>query len=75
MLTVFQNRRWDGDFLTVRRLVAEGALGARPVRVALRALAAGRPGLARAGDPAEAGGLLYDLGSHLIDQAILLFGP
>jgi predicted dehydrogenase len=28
LLTVFQNRRWDGDFLTVRRLVGEGALGA-----------------------------------------------
>jgi predicted dehydrogenase len=77
MLTVFQNRRWDGDFLTVRRLVGEGRLGNvsrfesrferwRPVL---------KPGWRQQPDPAAAGGLLYDLGSHLIDQALLLFGP
>ena len=77
MLTVFQNRRWDGDFLTVRRLVEEGRLGNvsrfesrferwRPVL---------KPGWRQQPDPAAAGGLLYDLGSHLIDQALLLFGP
>ena len=76
-LTVFQNRRWDSDFLTVRRLVAEGVLGTvlrldsrfdrwRPVP---------KGGWRERGDPAEAGGLLYDLGSHLIDQALLLLGP
>lgn len=78
VLTVFHNRRWDGDLLTVRRLLAQGELGAvsrfesrferwQPVPRAeswrMRA------------DPAEAGGLLFDLGSHLVDQAILLFGP
>jgi predicted dehydrogenase len=77
MLSVFQNRRWDGDFLTLRRLIAEGALGTvhrfesrferwRPVP---------KTGWREKGDPAEAGGILYDLGSHLIDQAIQLFGP
>jgi predicted dehydrogenase len=77
LLSVFQNRRWDGDFLTVRRLIAEGALGDvhrfesrferwRPVP---------KRGWRAHGDPAEAGGLLYDLGSHLIDQALVLFGP
>ena len=78
LLTVFQNRRWDGDFLTLRRLLAEGALGdVLPLRVPLRALAPGAEGrLARARRrPAEAGGLLYDLGSHLVDQALVLFGP
>lgn len=76
LLSVFQNRRWDGDFLTVRRLIAEGALGDvhrfesrferwRPVP---------KQGWREHGDAAEAGGLLYDLGSHLIDQALVLFG-
>ncbi|MEO7501978.1 MAG: Gfo/Idh/MocA family oxidoreductase [Gemmatimonadaceae bacterium] len=77
MLTVFQNRRWDGDFLTVRRLLAEGALG-RPLRFESR-FERWRPvpkgGWREEGAPEEAGGLLYDLGSHLIDQALVLFGP
>ncbi len=77
MLTVFQNRRWDGDFLTVRNLIDGDLLGPitrfesrferyRPIphQYAWRESAA----------PEEAGGLLYDLGSHLIDQAIQLFG-
>lgn len=78
MLTVFQNRRWDGDFLTVRRLLAEGAVGV-PVRFESRfdrwrPVVAGDRWRERAGAE-EAGGLLADLGSHLIDQAIVLFGP
>lgn len=77
MLTTFQNRRWDGDFLTVRKLLAEGSLGEvyrfesrfewlnpRP-RPAWKSGTAGRDG----------GGVAYDLGSHLIDQAVQLFGP
>jgi scyllo-inositol 2-dehydrogenase (NADP+) len=77
LLTVFQNRRWDGDFLTVRRLLAEGALG-RIVRFESR-FDRWRPAVRadawrERGDPADAGGLLFDLGSHLIDQAVLLFG-
>jgi predicted dehydrogenase len=78
LLSVFQNRRWDGDFLTVRRLVDSGTLGEvlrfesrferwRPQRP----LQAWREWA----DPADAGGLLFDLGSHLIDQAVVLFGP
>jgi predicted dehydrogenase len=77
MLTVFQNRRWDGDFLTLRRLVGEGALG-DVLRFESR-FERWRPtpkgGWREHGDPGEAGGLLYDLGSHLIDQALHLFGP
>jgi len=78
LLSVFHNRRWDGDFLTVRRLVGDGALGDvlrfesryerwRPER----RVGAWRE---RAG-PSDAGGLLFDLGSHLIDQAVVLLGP
>jgi predicted dehydrogenase len=77
MLTVFQNRRWDGDYLTLRRLLGEGALG-DVLRYESR-FERWRPtpkgGWREHGDPEEAGGLLYDLGSHLIDQALHLFGP
>ncbi len=76
-LTVYQNRRWDGDFLTVKRLLAEGALG-NVLRFESR-FERWRPTPKDAwrehGDPQDAGGLLYDLGSHLIDQALHLFGP
>ncbi|KVZ44106.1 oxidoreductase [Burkholderia ubonensis] len=69
----FHNRRWDGDFLTVRRVVESGELGRitsvtshfdrfRPqVRVRWRE------------EAARGGGLLLDLGPHLIDQALALF--
>ncbi|MFI9273663.1 Gfo/Idh/MocA family oxidoreductase [Kitasatospora sp. NPDC052896] len=77
LLTVFQNRRWDGDFLTARRLVEEGALG-RVHRFESR-FERFRPkpkaGWRELADPAEVGGTLYDLGSHLVDQALTLFGP
>lgn len=74
LLTVFHNRRWDSDFLTVRRLIADGALGEivqfeshfdrfRPtVRDRWRE---------RAGPGA---GAWMDLGPHLLDQALVLFG-
>jgi predicted dehydrogenase len=76
MLTVFNNRRWDGDFLTLRRLLAEGALGDvhRFESRYERWRPAGRQNWRELADPEEAGGLLFDLGSHLIDQALLLFG-
>lgn len=75
-LVVFQNRRWDNDFLTVRRLIENDLLG-RVTRFESRferfapTLKGGwreRPA------PEEAGGLLFDLGAHLIDQAMQLFG-
>jgi scyllo-inositol 2-dehydrogenase (NADP+) len=73
-LTVFHNRRYDGDFLTVRSLLASGRLGTlysfeshfdrfRP---------APRPRWKEQDVPG--GGTLYDLGAHLIDQALSLFG-
>ena len=76
-LSVYQNRRWDGDFLTVRRLIGEQALGT--VHRFESRLERWRPvpkgGWRELGGSAEAGGLLFDLGSHLIDQALCLFGP
>lgn len=74
MLAVFQNRRWDSDFLTIRKLIDAGRLGA------LNAFHARwdrfRPVVAdrwREHD-VEGNGVLYDLGAHLIDQALCLFG-
>jgi predicted dehydrogenase len=75
LLSVFHNRRWDADFLTVRQLIAGGELGElvhfeshydryRPV-VRRR----WREG------PGPGGGIWFDLGSHLVDQSLLLFGP
>ncbi|CAM5370466.1 MULTISPECIES: Gfo/Idh/MocA family oxidoreductase [Streptomyces] len=77
LLSVFQNRRWDNDFLTIRRLLADGELG-DAWRFESR-FERWRPqlkgGWRESGDPAEIGGLLYDLGSHVVDQALVLFGP
>lgn len=74
MLAVFQNRRWDSDFLTLKRLMSDNRLGA------INAYEARwdrfRPEIAdRWRERAEPGaGVLFDLGSHLIDQALQLFG-
>ncbi|MFG3045339.1 Gfo/Idh/MocA family oxidoreductase [Streptomyces sp. NPDC090119] len=77
LLSVFQNRRWDNDFLTLRKLVADGDLG--DVWRFESRFERWRPqlkgGWRESGDPAEIGGLLYDLGSHVVDQALVLFGP
>ncbi|MFD5537230.1 Gfo/Idh/MocA family oxidoreductase, partial [Streptomyces sp. NPDC127079] len=77
LLSVFQNRRWDNDFLTLRKLLADGDLG-EVWRFESR-FERWRPqpkgGWRESGDPAEIGGLLYDLGSHVVDQALTLFGP
>ncbi|AVR95821.1 oxidoreductase [Pseudoduganella armeniaca] len=73
-LSVFQNRRWDGDFLTLRQVVTSGELGAVHTyrahfdRYAPQVKARWKEG-------AQPGaGVLWDLGSHLIDQALVLFG-
>ncbi|WP_405912344.1 Gfo/Idh/MocA family oxidoreductase [Streptomyces sp. NBC_00963] len=77
LLSVFQNRRWDNDFLTLRELIAEGRLG--EVQRFESRFERWRPqlkgGWRESGDPSEIGGLLYDLGSHIVDQALALFGP
>jgi scyllo-inositol 2-dehydrogenase (NADP+) len=74
VLSVYQSRRWDGDFLTIKALLAGGLLGDiysceirydrfRP-DVKVRWREQDLPG----------SGILYDLGAHLIDQAVQLFG-
>ena len=69
LLSPYQNRRWDSDLLTLRRVLADGELG-EVVRFesAFERWAAGDP-------PAAGGGLLRDFGAHLVDQALHLFGP
>lgn len=72
----FHNRRWDGDYRTAWRLIASGALGdvLRFESRFERWRPEVRAGWKESGDPRDAGGILYDLGPHLIDQAIALFG-
>jgi len=74
VLSVFQNRRWDGDFLTVRKVIAEKMLGRlvsfeshfdrfrNYIQESWKESADLRAGT------------LYNLGSHMIDQALVLFG-
>ena len=75
LLAPFHNRRWDSDFLTVQKLLHEGALGRlvsfesrfdrwRPARLTERLWK----------EDVDAGGMLLDLGPHLVDQALVLFG-
>ena len=74
LLSVFHNRRWDSDFLTVRRLLEAGPLG--EVSSFVSRYDRFRPA-PKGGWKEEAGpgsGLLWDLGPHLIDQALVLFG-
>ncbi|MFF6777773.1 Gfo/Idh/MocA family oxidoreductase [Streptomyces sp. NPDC012637] len=77
LLSVFQNRRWDNDFRTLRALLADDALG--EVQRFESRFERWRPALKggwrESGAPEEIGGLLYDLGSHVVDQALVLFGP
>jgi predicted dehydrogenase len=77
LLSVFQNRRWDADVRTVRRLIDDGRLGAVhrfESRYERWVPAADTSAWRERGAPEEAGGLLFDLGSHLVDQAMQLFG-
>ena len=74
VLSVFQNRRWDSDFLTVSKILESGQLG-RLVEFESR-FDRFRPNL-KGGwreEPRPGSGVLYDLGSHLVDQALCLFG-
>src|SRR5580698_6561091 len=75
LLSVYQNRRWDGDFLTVRKLLDSDRLGRLVMFEShydrfrlLPRLHAWRE------DGSVGGGVLWDLGSHLVDQALVLFG-
>jgi predicted dehydrogenase len=75
LLSVYQNRRWDGDFKALQKLVASGELG-RVVRYEShfdRFRPQLRPGAWRE-QRGQGTGVLFDLGPHLIDQALVLFG-
>ena len=75
MLTVFQNRRWDADFLTVQKVV-EGRLLGKLVECEIhydRFRNYIEPDTWKEEDKPGTG-ILYNLGSHLLDQALLLFG-
>ena len=70
LLSPYQNRRWDSDFLTVRKLVDDGTLGS-VTRLEFRF-----ERFAPEKGPGKSGsGSLLDFGSHLVDQALLLLGP
>ncbi|NQZ70989.1 MAG: Gfo/Idh/MocA family oxidoreductase, partial [Lentisphaeria bacterium] len=70
-LFVFQNRRWDGDYLTLKDAMDKGELGdVRSIEMAWQGF--GAWGGWR-GEKASGGGKLYDLGAHIIDQICMLF--
>ncbi len=77
LLTTYQNRRWDGEYLTLQKLLAQGALG--EVRRFESRLERWQPEITKEwkaqATAADGGGILFDLGTHLIDQALQLFGP
>jgi predicted dehydrogenase len=70
VLSAYQNRRWDSDLLTVRRLIGDGTLTAVARFESRFERFRPEPGPRPAG-----GGTLRDFGAHLVDQALLLFGP
>ena len=74
-LSVFQNRRWDSDFKTVKQVIDQGLLG-KIVEAEIhfdRFKDELSPKLHKE-IPGPGAGVLYDLGPHLIDQAVFLFG-
>ncbi|KAJ1900572.1 hypothetical protein LPJ66_001379 [Kickxella alabastrina] len=76
VLSVFQNRRWDGDYLTVKRLVANNALG-EVVEIESRFdrfRAFKKQNAWREVADFPGSGILYDLGAHLFDQIVDLVG-
>ena len=74
LLSVFQNRRWDSDFLTIQDAIRKDLLG--KVVVFESRIDRYRPEVRERWReiPGPGAGLLYDLGPHLIDQMLLLFG-
>lgn len=75
VLSTYQNRRWDGDLLTIQALVARGALGqVRRFESRLERFHPPLPSWIVNATAEEGGGTLVDFGPHLIDQAVYLFG-
>ncbi|WP_422931222.1 Gfo/Idh/MocA family oxidoreductase [Singulisphaera sp. PoT] len=74
MLSVFHNRRWDWDYLTLRDVLARGAIGR--AMVVESSVCRYAPPRTWRGQAASAGSILHDWGAHLVDQALMLgFGP
>ena len=74
VLSVFHNRRWDNDFLTARHCIESGMLG--EITTYQSHYDRYRPNVRQRWreDDLPGSGTLYDLGAHLIDQALVLFG-
>ena len=70
LFSVFHNRRWDGDYMTIRQALAEGLLG-QPSLFEVGSWGYGKPRGWRA-QPEEVGTLLHDWGAHFVDQALQL---
>lgn len=73
VLTAFQNRRWDADFLTIRRELDAGRIG-EVLAYEARYDRFNPTGLRTGAEPGPGAGLLWNLGPHLIDQTLQLFG-
>ena len=74
LFTVHQNRRWDQDYLTVKKLMADNTLG-KIFRIESRVHGSrGIPGDWR-NQPEHGGGMLFDWGIHLLDQALIMTQP
>jgi scyllo-inositol 2-dehydrogenase (NADP+) len=75
LLEVFHNRRRDGDFMAVQQVLAAGTLG--DLRLYEARWDRFRPQVAAGwrNEAVPGAGLLWDLGPHLVDQALCLFGP
>ncbi len=74
MVSVFQNRRWDGDFMTVQQIIAEGKLGRLVSFESHFDRFRNYVQDSWKEDKGVGAGTLYNLGSHMIDQALQLFG-
>ena len=76
VLSAFQNRRWDGDFRTVRDLLSRGTLGRLVVFESHYDRFRQQPRLHmwKESGQNQGGGMLYDLGTHIVDQVLALFG-
>jgi predicted dehydrogenase len=74
MVSVFQNRRWDGDFLTVKKIIEAGALGQLVSFESHFDRFRNYIQESWKEDKSVGAGTLYNLGSHMIDQALDLFG-
>ncbi len=74
MLTVFHNRRWDADFLTIQSVMKSGQLGQVVYYEAHFDRFKSEVDARWKEQDLAGGGVFYDLGSHLIDQALMLFG-